>query len=129
MNYKLITVNNRMALITDDVLPIIKEPFFNLKPGDSITQVGDGTNTGTYRTDQFKHPVTYVGAAFLTLPEPELLYLFDTHTEIKSMFSISKVYLIYGSTGLEVFTEAIYSRKNHKTYMRFYKPVFAKAIL
>lgn len=36
------------------------------------------------------------------------------------------MYLIYGSTGEEIFTEAAMSIKKKTGYVRFYKPIFKK---
>ena len=101
------------------------ESFFELSVGNKITQLGNGKDNGTIRTDLFKYPVEYVGSIMIQFDELEKMYAFKLPDKIDN----EDIYLLYGSTDFEIWTEAVFSSKDRitnkiSTYMRFYKPVF-----
>lgn len=117
--FKIRMVNGRLGLSGNNI-EFIKEDFFELKVGQSIVQVGDGRENGCFRTDSFKCPVKYVGSVFCEFDEPEKMYAFKLPENLDD----GDVYLLYGSTGSEIFTEAVYSKKEKQSYVRFYQPIF-----
>ncbi|HAF33554.1 hypothetical protein [Sphingobacterium multivorum] len=105
-----------------------KEDFFGLKPEESIIQIGNGKENGTIRTDRFEFPIKYVGSIICQFDKPEKMFAFLLPKKIDD----EDIYLLYGTTGSEIFTEALLSKKDRTTgkttgYMRFYAPVFTKA--
>lgn len=109
-------------------LEFVNEDFFGLKVGTFITQIGNGKNNGTIRTDTFAYPLEYVGAILCEFKEKEKMFAF----KLPSKVSNEDVFLLYGSTGLQIFTEHTFSSKDRLTtkrtsYLRVYEPIF-KAI-
>ncbi|MEA4981439.1 MAG: hypothetical protein VB066_01850 [Paludibacter sp.] len=103
------------------------EGFFGLNPGDKITQIGNGKENGTIRTDKFPFACEYVGSIICQFEKPENMFAF----KIPEKNNEDDMYFIYGSTGTEIFTEAVFSMKDRLTgkisgYMRFYAPEFIK---
>lgn len=98
------------------------EDFFGLKVGESVTRIGNGKENGVYRTDDFTSPVKYVGSTICQFEKPEKMYAF----EAPEMVNDENVYFLYGSTGEQIFTEAVYSKKTKKSYVRVYIPLFIK---
>ncbi|ADY51461.1 hypothetical protein Pedsa_0889 [Pseudopedobacter saltans DSM 12145] len=101
------------------------ETFYSLKVGDFITQIGNGKENGTIRTDNFDTPIRYVGSIICNFSKPEKMYAF----ELSEKHNSDNLYLLYGDTGCEIFTEAVFSYKDRTTkktssYMRFYAPCF-----
>lgn len=102
------------------------EEFFNLYPNSKVIRIGCGKENGTIRTDRFTEPITYIGSVMFDFGKgAEKLYAFRTDDIVDS----KNAYLLYGSTGSEIFTEAVYSYKNRtdgkiSSYVRFYKPEF-----
>ncbi|WP_353119468.1 hypothetical protein [Myroides odoratus] len=102
-----------------------KEDFFGLKPNQSVIQIGNGKENGTIRTDFFKSPIMYSGSIICQFDKKEKMYAF----KLTEKEGDEELYLLYGSTGEEIFTEAVFSIKSRVTgkissYMRFYKPEF-----
>lgn len=123
MSYKmknLTILDNRLGLTGKNVFT--DEDFFDLKVGDQITQIGNGKNNGTIRTDLFTNPIKYVGSIMCEFDKPEKMYAFQ--------IAETDMYILYGSTGQEIFTEEIYSRDKKtgkaSSYVRFYSPEFIK---
>lgn len=110
-----------MALIGEE-LHFNNEKFFNLNPNTPIIQIGDGRDNGTIRTDKFICPIIYRGSIKIEILSGEKLFAFELSNKPNH-------YLLYGSTGSEIFTEAINAWKDRITkkpsgYLRFYKPEF-----
>ncbi len=118
--YKFVNIWGRLGIFGNDI-QFLSEEFFSLKVGSFINQIGEGKETGTNRVDRFIEPIKYVGAIQITQFEyDEKMYAF----ELKHKRNGEKLYLLYGTTGLEVFAEEAYSNTNKGVYMRFYKPIF-----
>ena len=118
-----ITLIDRCLALSGDDFTFNDEPFFGLMPGDKITQIGDGRENGCIRTDKFIKPVQYVGSIDVQFQEVERMYafeFFEKGTDGKPL------YLIYGSTGAEIFTECLCYVKDKTGYLRFYEPVFTR---
>ena len=103
------------------------EEFFSLKPNESIIQIGNGKNNGTIRTDKFSYPIKYVGSIFIQFNKKEKMFAFLLPDKVNN----ENIYLLYGTTGAEIFTEAVYSMKDRTlneitSYLRFYAPCFVK---
>jgi len=131
--FRILCVENYLGMAGKHIL-FGNEKFFGLNPGDCVTQIGNGKNNGTIRTDKFHYPVMYVGSIICQFhaPEemaaPEKMFAFKVPEETEDGESI---YLLYGSTGHEIFTEYRYCEKDRTTgkpasYVRFYKPEFVK---
>lgn len=92
------------------------EPFFSLRVGSMVSQIGDGRENGCVRTDRFAAPFEYVGSfkAKLTGVDSKF-FAFKIPSTIYE--NSSPHYMLYGSTGLEVLRERI-------DYVRFMKPIF-----
>ena len=116
---RIISIDKRLSLIGQN-LKFKQENFFDLIPGTIVTQIGDGRNTGTYRTDTFKNPVIYMGSIVYQFDEKETLYAF----QLKPKHKNNNLYLLYGSTGDEIFTEELTNNQNKNSYMRYYTPQF-----
>lgn len=119
-------VDERLGLTGNDLV-FEKESFFGLVPGEFIIQVGNGKENGCIRTDRFLYPVQYVGSIYCQFSEKEKMFAFM----LPEKEGNECVYLIYGSTGSEIFTEGVYSMKDRTTgkttgYMRFYAPEFIR---
>ncbi len=113
--------------MTGQNLHFKKEDFFGLKPEESIIQIGNGKENGTIRTDLFEFPIKYVGSIICQFDKPEKMFAFLLPQKIDD----EDIYLLYGTTGNEIFTEALLSKKDRTTgqttgYMRFYAPVFVR---
>lgn len=117
--FKIRMINGRLGISGKDI-EFMDIDFFGLKVGQKIVQVGDGRNNGSFRTDSFKCPVEYVGGLVCEFDKPEKMFAFKILENIEN----EDVFLLYGSTGSEIFTEAIYSREKKESYVRFYQPVF-----
>ncbi|HHT23142.1 MAG TPA: hypothetical protein GXZ87_07525 [Bacteroidales bacterium] len=98
------------------------EDFFTLKVGDMVRKIGDGREHGLKRTDEFVEPIEYVGSIICQFSEKEKMYAF----RLPQIINNENLYLLYGKTDSEVFTESIYSPKGKKSYVRFYEPNFVK---
>ena len=118
-DFSISIVSDRLAIIGDEI-PFKKEPLFGLLPGTLINQIGNGKDNGCIRTDEFAYPVKYVGSIICDFQEKEKMYAF----ELPVKHDNKNIYLIYGSTGKEIFTEDTYSKKEKTAYVRFYKPNF-----
>lgn len=119
-------IENRLAMSGRDV-SFSGEPFFGLLPGEKVSQVGDGRENGTIRTDSFGSPLVYRGSIVCEFQKPEKMFAF----ELPRKEDGSSLFFLYGTTGHEIFTEGVYARKDRTTkkvsgYMRFYAPVFTK---
>jgi hypothetical protein len=94
-----------------------QEPFFGIQPDTKILQIGDGRETGCYRTDFFVQPFTYVGS-FVATPENEEVKYYAFEVPISMLPDDSEShYLLYESTGSEVL-------RRKTSYNRFITPVF-----
>ena len=103
------------------------EEFFSLKPNESIIQIGNGKNNGTIRTDKFSYPIKYVGSIFIQFNKKEKMFAFLLLDKVNN----ESIYLLYGTTGSEIFTEAVFSNKDRITgkttaYLRFFAPNFIR---
>ena len=103
------------------------EEFFSLKPNESIIQIGNGKNNGTIRTDKFSYPIKYVGSIFIQFNKKEKMFAFLLPDKVNN----ESIYLLYGTTGSEIFTEAVFSNKDRITgkttaYLRFFAPNFIR---
>lgn len=58
--FEQISIDGNPCLIGDP--PLLEEPFFSLKVGDKITQIGDGRQSSTHRTLYIEPYMTYSGA-------------------------------------------------------------------
>jgi hypothetical protein len=119
-------IEDKLGMSGRDV-SFLKEPFFGLAPGDKVKQIGDGRENGTIRTDCFGTALVYRGSILCQFGKPEKMFAF----EFPHSPDGDRLYLLYGSTGHEIFTEGVYARKDRTTkkvsgYMRFYAPVFIK---
>lgn len=121
MELKFTTINSQLGIIGTNI-EFINEDFYGLKVGESIIQIGDGRENGTIRTDVFKYHITYSGAIVCKFKEEEKMYAF----KMPVLFNEQSVFLLYGDTGCEIFTEVATNKKRTNSYMRFYKPVFKK---
>lgn len=117
--FKIRIIDNRLGLSGQNI-QFKNEDFFGLKVGQKVVQVGDGRENGSFRTDSFKYPVKYVGSVMCQFSKAEKLFAFQLPDKIND----EDVFLLYGSTGEEIFTEGSYSKKRKLGYMRFYVPVF-----
>lgn len=102
-----------------------KEDFFSLKAGTFVTQIGNGKSNGTIRTDSFSFPVEYVGSIVCKFNKEEKMFAFKLPIQDNN----DDFFLLYGSTGLEIFTEHELAKKDRLTkkrtsYVRFYAPIF-----
>lgn len=113
-------IDERLGLSGNNI-QFEKEPFFELNPDDEVLQIGDGRENGCIRTDKFNSPIKYMGSIILKFDKEEKMFAF----KISGHEYDFDVFFLYGSTGLEVFTEAKYTKK--LSYMRFYAPVFIKS--
>ena len=103
------------------------EEFFSLKPNESIIQIGNGKNNGTIRTDKFSYPIKYVGSIFIQFNKKEKMFAFLLPDKVNN----ESIYLLYGTTGSEILTEAVFSNKDRITgkttaYLRFFAPNFIR---
>lgn len=121
-------IGNRLGITGNDI-PFIEKDFFGLKVGESVIQIGNGKENGTIRTDNFSFPIKYVGMVICQFDKAEEMYAFmlSEQNEGKDLF------FIYGKSENEIFTEAVYSKKDRTTgkptgFLRFYEPVFIKAV-
>lgn len=105
-------VSNRLGLSGNDI-KFLSEPFFGLLPNSEIIQIGNGKENGVIRTDRFSYPVKYVGSVICQFTEKEKMYAFMLPEKPEG----EDVFLLYGSTGYQIFTE-------HKDYVRVYAPEF-----
>lgn len=124
--YRIRIVSDALGLSGQNV-EFLNEDFYGLKVGEKVIQIGDGRENGTIRTDKFNYPVEYCGAINLQFNEIEKMYAFRLPDKMED----SDIFLLYGNTGLEIFTENVLSRKarhNGKLsiYMKFFVPVFTK---
>lgn len=111
---KFLTVDGSLAVMGQ--IEFEAKPLFDLPVGSMVKQIGDGRETGCIRTDVFREPFKYCGS-FKASPidvENEF-YAFQVPDTIHK--SKEPLYLLYGSTGLEVVRET-------KSYYRFLKPEF-----
>lgn len=104
-------IDKRMAVKGD--LELNKEFFFNLEVNSFVLQIGDGRETGSYRTDEFSQPFKYVGS-FL---DNETKYFAFQVPKNMLPDNSQKHYLLYETTGHEILSR-------HKSYVRFYSPEF-----
>ena len=101
------------------------EPFFGLEPNSEIIQIGNGKENGTIRTDKFSYPVKYVGSIICQFEKEEKMFAF----QLPEKNADEDIFLLYGSTGSQIFTEAVTAMKNKKSgkpsgYLRVYAPEF-----
>lgn len=120
--YSIRIISDRLGMTGKDI-DFLNEDFFGLKPSESVRQIGNGKENGTMRTDNFAYDLKYVGAIICQFSKPEKMYAF----ELPEKNNDENIYFLYGTTGNEIFTEAVYSRKQKTSFMRFYAPVFTKA--
>ncbi|MBQ0907500.1 hypothetical protein KBJ98_02160 [Flavobacterium sp. F-328] len=120
--YEVKIVSNRLGMSGANI-NFLNEEFFGLKPGELINQIGNGKENGTIRTDKFKYTLKFVGAIMCEFKKPEKMYAFELPEKLNN----ECIYFLYGTTGSEIFTEEVYSKKQKKSFMRFYAPVFIKA--
>lgn len=113
-------VNQRLGMSGNDI-QFENEILFGLVPGTKIIQIGDGRENGTIRTDCFDFPVTYRGSLMVQFEKLEKMYAFQLECQVDD----EDIYLLYGSTEYEIFTEAG-NKTNNKGRMRFYAPVFTE---
>lgn len=104
------------------------EDFFGLLPNEYIIQIGNGKENGTIRTDKFSYPVKYVGSILCKFEKEEKMFAFLLPDKVNN----EDVFLLYGKTENEIFTEAVLSMKDRITrkttgYLRFYAPTFIKS--
>lgn len=123
-NYKLIILDGRLSIKGKDI-EFNLETFFDLVPGQVISQIGNGKENGTIRTDKFVNPVEYIGTIMVQFQKLEKMYAFKLPESVDG----DNLYFLYGSTGHEIFTEAVYSFNFNRTgkpfgYLRFYAPEF-----
>ncbi len=120
--YSIRIISDRLGM-TGKNIDFLNEEFFGLQPGEFIRQIGNGKENGTIRTDQFSYNLKFAGAIICQFSKPEKMFAF----ELPEKSDNENIYFLYGTTGSEIFTEAVYSRKQKNSYMRFYAPVFIKA--
>lgn len=120
---KLRIVDDALGLSGENI-QFVKEDFFGLKVGEKVTQIGNGKENGTIRTDKFKYPLLYVGSIICEYSKSEKMFAFKLPYKIND----EHIYYLYGSTGLEIYTECILSSITGSSYMRFYKPFFIKTL-
>ncbi len=102
-------------------------PFFDLECGSKVSSIGDGRNTGTYRTDNLDPCLQYVGS--IVCPsisgntKTEEVYAFKyPNTPENNLKEGESIYILYQSTGCEILRTSYTSTGN--SYVRFYKPKF-----
>lgn len=115
---KIAKINRRLGLQGNNI-EFTKEPFFGLQPGTKITQIGNGKENGTIRTDVFEQPLTYVGSVIVQFSKKEKMFAFQLDCKVDN----ENVYFLYGKTKYEIFTETG-NKTNNESFMRFYKPEF-----
>ena len=125
-NFKIRIISRHLGMSGKNVV-FIDEEFFGLKPGEKIIQIGNGKENGTIRTDVFAYPVTYCGAIICQFKLPEKMYAFL----LPEKDNDQDIYLLYGSTGLQIFTESLMAMKSKHTggitsYVRCYDPQFIR---
>ena len=114
---RFITIDKSIAAVGE--INFLKESFFKIQPGDKISQIGDGRETGSYRTDKFTYPVEYKGS-FLSDQygdESNKYYAFKVPIELSPDDGLN-YFLLYESTGLEIL-------RRTTSYIRFFKPVIS----
>lgn len=112
-------IDGRLGL-SGQGLKFEKEALFGLEPGQKVIQVGDGRETGTFRTDILRFPIEYVGSIICQFLNQEKMYAFRI---IETGGIKEDLFFLYGSTGHELFTECMPGPKA-RPYVRFYKPTF-----
>jgi hypothetical protein len=116
------TVNSRLGFYGKDVF-FCNEELYGLKVGTDVISIGCGKENGTIRTDYFSLPVKYMGSLMCNFTNnSEKMFAFKSPIKHKEF----DIYYLYGDTGHELFTEAIYSKVRNLSFVRFYKPVFKK---
>lgn len=95
------------------------EPFFDLQPNTKVIKIGDGRNTGCYRTDLFTEPFLYVGSFESDITGINEKYFAFQVPQSLTPDSNENYYLLYESTGLEIL-------RRTKSYVRFITPIFEK---
>lgn len=118
-------VDGRLGMVAVNVC-FSDKTFFGLRVGECVVQIGDGRENGTIRTDMFAYPVLYVGSIVLQFEEQEEMFAFQLPDKTDNN---EDVFLLYGTAGNEIFTEAVFSHKDRVTgkvssYLRFYTPFF-----
>lgn len=105
---------NRLVL-TGDNIQFMDIDCYGLKPFSKVLEIGEGRETGCNRIDRFKQYVTYVGGVKI---KGKQWYCFQNHC------SNERMYLLYGSTGMELFTPLVSRNGIVGESNRFYKPIF-----
>ena len=81
----------------------VEEPFLNLLPGTKIVEIGDGRNTGCYKTLKLKTYITYVGSITI---EKEKRFAFEIRPEEIDGWdlfeSMQKVYALFVKVGTDI---------------------------
>lgn len=95
------------------IVDLKKESFFGLEVGSNVTQIGDGRETGSFRTDRFVKPFVYSGSF---IHEAIEYFVFRIPFEMLPLDS-EPHYILYESTGGEVLSR-------HKEYNRFFVAKF-----
>lgn len=88
----------------------IKESFLGLSPGEKVSQIGNGKNTGCYKTLRLKSYMTYTGSIVI---DNEKRFAFEIRPEEIEGWSLfnqpKKVYLLFiecaGDVGKENWKE------------------------
>lgn len=109
---KFLTIDKRMACQGN--IQFTLEPFFKLPVNTFVTQIGDGRETGCYRTDTFARPFKYVGSF---INKQTKYFAFKVPKELLPQTE-ENYYMLYESTGLEILCR-------HVSYVRFYTPNFS----
>lgn len=115
MDLEYISIDKRMAARGN--LNLKQEPFFGLAANLFVTQIGDGRETGCYRTDNFCQPFKYAGSFI----DKNVKYFAFQVPENMLPENSKNHFLLYESTGSEIL-----SRK--EDYVRFYSPEFKERI-
>lgn len=124
---KIRLINKSLGMSGRNIL-FNKEEFFGLKPDEFIIQIGNGNENGTIRTDKFQYPIRYVGSIICQFDKQEKMFAFLLPEKIDN----EDIFLLYGKTTNEIFTERVFSMKDRFTgettsYLRFYFPFFIRS--
>lgn len=114
-------IDKKLAL-KGNSLQFNNEKFFTLETGQYVTQIGDGRETGVYRTDFFVEPFLYMGSFEGVDDNGSVKYFaFQIPKSILSILPNNVPhFFLYESTGLEAMIRT-------KSYIRFFNPKFTLA--
>lgn len=117
-NYELIYLSSSLGL-SGHKIHFLQHKLFGLVPGQKVSKIGKGNETGSNHLDKFSKPYEYAGALLINSIK---YYAFELPEAVQPVQN-KKFYMLYQKDKYFLY-RTIFNKDNSVRYVRTFKPIF-----